>query len=57
VYQAYSGRKKVNWGLQEVPVIAGVSEFVAPSSSGLVRMKFHEVVEIYQQLVQLKMEK
>lgn len=54
VYQAYSGRKKVNWGLQEVPVIAGVSEFVAPSSSGLVRMKFHDVVAIYKQLAKLK---
>ncbi|MBA4495202.1 mismatch-specific DNA-glycosylase [Paenactinomyces guangxiensis] len=53
VYLAYSGRKKAEWGLQEIPVVSGVRDFVAPSSSGLVRMKLDEIVEIYKQLANL----
>jgi TDG/mug DNA glycosylase family protein len=47
VYQEYSGLKKVPWGKQEKAVVPGTIDFVAPSSSGLVRMKVEDVVEIY----------
>lgn len=50
VYLEYSGRKKAPWGLQETPVVPGVIEFAAPSSSGLVRMKLEEVIGIYKEL-------
>ncbi|VEF48169.1 mismatch-specific thymine-DNA glycosylate (mug) family protein [Bacillus freudenreichii] len=51
VYQQYSRRKDVDWGAQKNPVVPGVIEFVAPSSSGLVRMKMDEIVVIYKQLL------
>ncbi|WP_144462303.1 G/U mismatch-specific DNA glycosylase [Siminovitchia fortis] len=51
VYQQYSRRKDVAWGAQEGSVVPGVIDFVAPSSSGLVRMKMDEIVAIYEQLV------
>lgn len=54
VYEQYSGRKQVAWGVQEPPVLAGITEFVAPSSSGLVRMPLAEIVEIYRELARLK---
>lgn len=48
VYEQYSGRKRnIPWGVQEESVVPGVIDFVAPSSSGLVRMKIDEIVEIY----------
>lgn len=47
VYQEYSGLKNVPWGRQEEAVVPGTIDFVAPSSSGLVRMKVDEIVEIY----------
>ena len=50
VYQEFSKRRKVDWGIQADPVIPGTVEFVAPSSSGLVRMKLDEIVEIYKGL-------
>lgn len=50
VYQAYSGNKQAEWGFQELTTIAGVRDFVAPSSSGLVRMKTGEIVDIYRLL-------
>jgi double-stranded uracil-DNA glycosylase len=50
VYQEYSGLKKVPWGKQEKAVVPGTIDFVAPSSSGLVRMKVEEIVEIYKGL-------
>ncbi|WP_407272838.1 mismatch-specific DNA-glycosylase [Radiobacillus sp. PE A8.2] len=50
VYQQYSKSKKIPWGKQESPVISEVVDFVAPSSSGLVRMKLTEIVDIYKQL-------
>ncbi|MBO0962035.1 mismatch-specific DNA-glycosylase [Neobacillus sp. MM2021_6] len=53
VYQQYSGRKLVPWGKQNEPVVPGVIDFVAPSSSGLVRMKLQEMVEIYSRLGEL----
>lgn len=54
VYQQYSGVKKVPWGKQEAEVVPGTIDFVAPSSSGLVRMKLEEIVEIYKGLNILK---
>jgi double-stranded uracil-DNA glycosylase len=50
VYQEFSKKRKVDWGVQHEPVIPGIVEYVAPSSSGLVRMKLPEVTEIYQGL-------
>jgi double-stranded uracil-DNA glycosylase len=50
VYQEYSGLKNVPWGRQEKAVVPGTIDFVAPSSSGLVRMKVEEIVEIYKGL-------
>ncbi|HSI67298.1 MAG TPA: G/U mismatch-specific DNA glycosylase [Planococcus sp. (in: firmicutes)] len=47
VYQEFSKKRKVDWGVQPEPVIPGIIEYVAPSSSGLVRMKLPEVIEIY----------
>lgn len=52
VYQQYSGRKDIPWGAQKVSVVSGIIDFVAPSSSGLVRMKMDEIVEIYKQINQ-----
>lgn len=50
VYQEYSKKRSIKWGVQEEPVVSGVIEYVAPSSSGLVRMKLGEIVEIYEGL-------
>ena len=52
VYTEFSRRTKVEWGFQEdaEPVVDGVREFVAPSSSGLVRMPISDIVGIYQRL-------
>lgn len=51
VYQQYSGLKVIQWGRQNNGVIPGVIDFVAPSSSGLVRMKMEEIIDIYKGLV------
>ncbi|WP_408006256.1 G/U mismatch-specific DNA glycosylase [Pseudalkalibacillus sp. A8] len=53
VYNQYSGRRKVEWGLQNDPVGFGMKEFVTPSSSGLVRMKLEEIVRIYKELLEI----
>ena len=53
VYQEYSGLKKAPWGRQEEAVVPGTIDFVAPSSSGLVRMKVEEIVEIYKGLSEI----
>jgi double-stranded uracil-DNA glycosylase len=53
VYQEYSGLKKVQWGRQDHTVVAGTIDFVAPSSSGLVRMKVEKIVEIYKELAEI----
>ncbi|MCU9613555.1 mismatch-specific DNA-glycosylase [Caldibacillus lycopersici] len=50
VYQQYSGKMAVDWGRQAESVIENVIDFVAPSSSGLVRMKQTEILSIYIQL-------
>jgi TDG/mug DNA glycosylase family protein len=53
VYQQYSKKKYIPWGLQEETVVPGTLDFVAPSSSGLVRMKIEEIIGIYAQLANL----
>ncbi|PSL41506.1 G/U mismatch-specific uracil-DNA glycosylase [Planomicrobium soli] len=50
VYQEYSKKRSISWGVQEEPVIPGIIEYVAPSSSGLVRIKQNEIVDIYRGL-------
>lgn len=50
VYQQYSQKKNIFWGVQDERVIPETIEFVAPSSSGLVRMKIEEVINIYSEL-------
>lgn len=53
VYQEFSQKKSLPWGKQEETVIPGVIDFVAPSSSGLVRMKMNDVLAIYGEIPQL----
>ncbi len=53
VYEKYSGQRNVPWGKQEESIVSGVTDFVAPSSSGLVHMKLDEVVMIYGGLKEL----
>lgn len=50
VYQEYSKKRTIEWGVQQHPVVSETIEFVAPSSSGLVRMKPDEIVSIYSEL-------
>jgi len=50
VYTEFSGRTKAQWGLQPDSAVDGVRDFVAPSSSGLVRMPMGEIVSIYREL-------
>jgi TDG/mug DNA glycosylase family protein len=53
VYEQYNGHGIIPWGVQPVPAVEGVIDFVAPSSSGLVRMKYEEILAIYQDLARL----
>lgn len=50
VYEQLTSRKQIAWGVQTNSVVPGVIDFVAPSSSGLVRMPMGEIVSIYTQL-------
>lgn len=50
VYQEYSKKRTIPWGRQHESIVLGTIDFVAPSSSGLVRMKLDEMVKIYRQL-------
>jgi len=50
VYQQYAQKREAKWGLQPESVVKGTLEFVAPSSSGLVRMKIEDMVGIFKQL-------
>ena len=47
VYEQFAQKKNIQWAKQEKTVLPTVIEFVAPSSSGLVRMKKEELVHIY----------
>lgn len=53
VYQQYSGLKAIQWGRQPKSIVLGTVDFVAPSSSGLVRMKMEEIVDIYKEIALL----
>ncbi|MTD31275.1 G/U mismatch-specific DNA glycosylase [Planomicrobium sp. YIM 101495] len=53
VYLQYSGKRAAPWGLQEDPIVAGTIDFVAPSSSGLVRIKMEDIAVIYRELHEL----
>lgn len=53
VYQEYSGKKVIPWGAQTESMVKGTLDFVAPSSSGLVRMKLDDIVDIYKELPKL----
>jgi TDG/mug DNA glycosylase family protein len=50
VYQAYSGKKQAPWGYQTDNTIPGIRDFVAPNTSGLVRMSLDQLVSIYRML-------
>ncbi|WNQ13890.1 mismatch-specific DNA-glycosylase [Paenibacillus aurantius] len=51
VYEEFRGsRGRIPWGFQEEETVNGVKDFVAPSSSGLVRMKLEEMIDIYKEL-------
>lgn len=50
VYKEFSKKRKIDWGVQADPVVPGTIEFVAPSSSGLVRIKMNDIVEVYRGL-------
>ena len=53
VYEHFTGRRKVMWGVQKLSEVPGVIDFVGPSSSGLVRMTLAAQVEIYTGLAEL----
>jgi TDG/mug DNA glycosylase family protein len=50
VYQVYAGKRVANWGYQIDSVIPGIKDFVAPNSSGLVRMSLDQLIAIYRNL-------
>jgi TDG/mug DNA glycosylase family protein len=50
VYEQYAARHNIEWGFQSQSVVDGVKDFVAPSTSGLVRMRIEAMVSIYKQL-------
>lgn len=54
VYQQFSKRRHAHWGLQKLSIADGILDFVAPSSSGLVRMPIEEITDIYRDLTRLK---
>ncbi|WP_340085166.1 G/U mismatch-specific DNA glycosylase [Siminovitchia sp. FSL H7-0308] len=53
VYEQFSRQKNIPWGKQQRSVVPGTIDFVAPSSSGLVRMKIVEIAAIYRELKEL----
>ncbi|EPZ43391.1 mismatch-specific DNA-glycosylase [Alicyclobacillus acidoterrestris] len=53
VYQQYSRKQKVAWGFQPTTdVTCHTQFFVAPGTSGLVRMKLSEQVAVYRDLAE-----
>lgn len=51
VYEQFAKPKKnSDWGFQPRNTVESVTDFVAPSTSGLVRMKMREQVDIYAEL-------
>lgn len=57
VYQIYARCKQAAWGFQPDEIIPGVEDFVAPSSSGLVRMPMEQVIYIYSLLYEFLQDK
>lgn len=55
VYQQLTKNKRIPWGVQQTSAVSGTIDFVAPSSSGLVRMKVDDIVAIYRELTELLM--
>ncbi len=53
VYRWFRATSKVGWGVQERPAVAGVTDVVVPSPSGLNRRLFEELVEHYRLLAPL----
>ena len=53
VYEQFSKQKNIPWGEQQRSVVPETIDFVAPSSSGLVRMKIVEIAAIYRELKEL----
>lgn len=53
VYRAFARVRRCDYGLQPTAVVPGVADFVAPSPSGLNRMPYAEMLNIYRQLAGL----
>lgn len=53
IYKIFARRPGAALGLQDISVVPGVMDFVAPSSSGLNRMKLEDQTEIYRDLKKL----
>lgn len=53
VYEQLTNQRTIDWGAQASPIVPGVTDFVAPSSSGLVRIPINDVIAIYRQLPEL----
>jgi TDG/mug DNA glycosylase family protein len=51
VYRWFRETSRVGWGVQEDSAVTGVTDVVVPSSSGLNRMRFEELVDHYRVLV------
>lgn len=51
VYEAFTGRNKQAWGFPEHDCLPGIRDFVAPNTSGLVRMSLDELAKIYRNLL------
>lgn len=52
LYKVFARLSKCQFGWQARPVVAGIADFVAPSTSGLNRMPYQEQLAIYRQLAQ-----
>ena len=50
IYKWFRATSKAEWGVQEVSAVAGVTDIVVPSPSGLNRMNFEELVDHYRAL-------
>src|ERR687893_495178 len=50
VYRWFRATSKVSWGVQDAPIVPGITDVVVPSPSGLNRMRFEELVEHYRVL-------
>ena len=53
VYRWFRATSKVGWGVQPDPTVQDVTGVVVPSTSGLNRMRFEELVDHYRVLAPL----